>query len=123
VDYKGDFQVWLDGSPVAVQQIPEKYTHFRGSPFFNFERYNENDMQRSYYRGMRDDVALSFNEYNTNVSINDLKFFEAKIYKGVHKIRVTYFGLPTVYRREWIAKYIFEYSLSPAKLWKSFWLS
>lgn len=120
LDYKGDFKVWLDGNAIPIQQIPEKYVHFKGSPFYDFERYNGNATQGSYHPGMQDHTALAFEWYDTDVSINDLKFFQAKISKGIHKIRVTYFGSPTVYRKDWIAKYIFEYSLSPAKLWKSF---
>ena len=35
-DYKDSFMVWVDNQRVAIQNIPDKYTHFDNSPFSGF---------------------------------------------------------------------------------------
>jgi len=95
-DYKDDFFVWVDNKKVNIKNIPDKYIHFENSPFAGFKN------------------TVS------NYTLNELKYFETDISKGIHKVRVEYIALVSEDNSDWITKYSFRYSLAPAKFWKSF---
>ncbi|MCL2650743.1 MAG: hypothetical protein FWD60_06935 [Candidatus Azobacteroides sp.] len=106
-DFKDSFYVWLDDKKVNIQDIENKY--FDNLSFLGFSNSLEKETvifweehSGSYYR------------------INDLKYFEADIEKGVHKIRVEYIAYVWTDNSDWVKKYSFRYSLTPAKYWKSF---
>ncbi|MBL7704602.1 MAG: hypothetical protein JNM21_03535 [Taibaiella sp.] len=116
-DYKDSFLVWVDDKSVDVQNIPEQYTHFAHSPFSGFSRLKE----PSNHENESDKVIIQWDENAGFVyNINDLKYFEADLEKGVHKVRVTYTANVWTDVSGWIKTYSFRYSLTPAKFWKSF---
>jgi len=107
-DYNDSFFVWVDNQKVTIQDIPEKYTHFENSPFSGFS-------------GLKDEVTIYWYENSGYVyKLNDLKYFETDIAKGVHKVRVEYVANVWTDISGWIKEYSFRYSLTPAKFWKSF---
>jgi len=57
---------------------------------------------------------------NNLYNIDDLKYFEADVQRGKHKIKIEYEANVWVYQQEWVNDYSFRYSLAPAKYWKSF---
>jgi hypothetical protein len=114
-DYKSDFSVWFDNQKVSIQNIPEKYLHFENSPFKEFNNIAEKKQNET------DEVSIYWNKNSGFVyKINDLKYFETNIKKGVHKVRVEYIANVWLDKSNWIKEYSFRYSLTPAKFWKSF---
>ena len=118
-DYEDGFMVWLDGQPVPIQHIPAAYTQLKYSPFAAFDtitKYIDPTTQK-------DHVAVYWYK-NTGYSypLNDLKYFEAAIDKGVHKVRVAYTAKVWKDVGNWINEYSFRYSLTPAEFWRSFGL-
>lgn len=60
-------------------------------------------------------------ETDTAVPFNDsAKYFEVNLSEGNHVINVRYSAYPTIDRSHWTNQYIYNYSLKPAKTWKSF---
>jgi len=115
-NYKGDFSVWVDGQKVPVQKIPKRYIHVADSPFSGFKPTVEQKQGKN-----PDKVTIYWNEGTGYVyDINDLKYFETDLTKGLHNIRVVYTAKVWEDRSGWIKSYSFRYSLSPAKFWKSF---
>ena len=49
-----------------------------------------------------------------------MKYFQPELSQGTHRIRVEYTAYPWRNCLDWIPKYNFRYSLSPAKKWNSF---
>ncbi len=116
-DYKDSFQVRVDNQSVAIQNIPEQYTHFALSPFSGFSRWKDAGNQAD----ARDRVTIQWDENSGfTYPINDLKYFETELGKGIHKVRVTYTANVWTDVSGWVKTYSFRYSLSPAKFWKSF---
>lgn len=116
-NFKDSFFVWVDNQRVAMQKIPEKYTHFEDSPFSGFSNITENDSRNSE----KDEVTIYWHRNSGFVyKINDLKYFETDIPKGVHKVRVEYTANAWTDISGWVKEYSFRYSLTPAKFWKSF---
>jgi hypothetical protein len=114
-DYKNNFSVWLDNQIVAVKPIPQKYRNFKNSPFAGFE----NSLEK--YDNNSDHVSISWiNGSWFLCEINELKYFETTINKGVHTVRIEYTAEAWTDVSDWIKKSSFRYSLSPAKYWKSF---
>lgn len=115
-DYKDSFFVWVDNKKVNLQNIPEKYTHFRNSPFKHFNIKNHNQDTKEI-----DEISIYWNKnFGFSYKINDLKYFETNLTKGIHKIRVEYTSVVWENRSGWVKEYSFRYSLTPAKFWKSF---
>lgn len=116
-DYKDSFFVWVNNQRVAIQNISEKYSHFDNSPFSGFSNLKGDDNRENE----KDEVRIYWNK---NVGfvyrLNDLKYFETDIPKGVHKVRVEYTSTVWTDISGWIKEYSFRYSLTPAKFWKSF---
>jgi hypothetical protein len=50
----------------------------------------------------------------------NLKYFEADLTKGEHRIRIEYVANVWTDMSGWVKEYSFRYSLSPAKSWRSF---
>lgn len=111
-DYDGSFSVRLDNQKVIIRDVP--YDKFEGTPFSGFlNAVTKNFSGEFVYFS----TTLNGSSYTR---LNDLKYFEASITKGVHVIKVEY--IATVWNdvSEWLTEYSFRYSLSPAKYWKSF---
>ncbi len=105
IDYSDYFRVWVDGEEILLKDIPDEYTNSSNSIFSKFTnsleiRWNENER----------------NQYE----LSDLKYFETNLIKGEHKISVEYVASVFINKLDWIKEYSFDYSLLPAKNWKSF---
>jgi len=84
-DYKDSFFVWVDNQRVGIQNIPDKYTHFGNSPFSGFSGVKHGNDNKNE----SDEVSIYWNKNSGYVyKINDLKYFETDIIKGIHKVRV-----------------------------------
>ncbi|MFM2386636.1 MAG: hypothetical protein RL660_1393 [Bacteroidota bacterium] len=107
-DYKDSFFVWVDNNRVTIQEIPKKYSHYDNSTFSGFS-------------GLTDEVTIYWSKNpGFTYKLHDLKYFETDIAKGVHTVRVEYVANVWTDISDWIKKYSFRYSLTPAKFWKSF---
>jgi len=116
-DYKDSFLIWVDNQKVTIQDIPEKYTSVGSSPFSMFS----GSFEKSNHSNGADEVSIYWQKNSGFVyKLNDLKYFETDIAKGVHKIRVEYVANVWTDISGWIKEYSFRYSLTPAKFWKSF---
>lgn len=116
-DYKDSFFVWVDNQKVAIQDIPEKYTRIDNSPFSMFS----GSFEKNNHSNEADEVSIYWQKNSGFVyKFNDLKYFEADLLKGVHKVRVEYVANVWTDISGWIKEYSFRYSLTPAKFWKSF---
>ncbi|MEO6831649.1 MAG: hypothetical protein ABI169_05585 [Chitinophagaceae bacterium] len=115
-DYKDSFAVWVDNQRVVIQDIPAKYTQI-DSPFSGFSNSFElNKQPDAAY-----EVSISWTKNSSSVyQLNNLKYFETDIAKGIHKVRVAYTASVWTNNSGWIKEYSFRYSLTPAKFWKSF---
>jgi len=108
-DYKDNFMVWVDNKPVSVKSLSE--LNIDQSSFLKLYE-NGNDSTK---------VAISFDRNErASYEINDLKYFEIDVEKGNHVIRVEYVAKAWIDKSDWVKKYSFHYSLSPAKYWQSF---
>jgi hypothetical protein len=88
--------------------MPEKYSNFINSPFARFN-------------GIKDEVTIYWDKNDAFIyKAHDLKYFDTDISKGVHKVSVEYVDNVWSDNSDWIKKYSFRYSLTPAKFWKSF---
>ena len=106
-NFKDSFYIWLDDKKVNVQDIENKY--FDNSSFLGFS----NSLDK--------ETVIYWEEHSGSYyRINDLKYFEADIEKGIHKIRVEYIAYVWINNLDWVREYSFRYSLIPAKYWKSF---
>lgn len=116
-DYKDNFKVWVDSQEVKVLDIPSEYTTTIHSRFEGFS----NSFEPTLPNGEQETSEISW-ENNSGIlyNLNDLKYFEANLEKGEHKIRVEYTAKVWTDKSGWVNKYSFRYSLSPAKKWKSF---
>lgn len=116
-DYKGDFKVWIDDQEVKLLSIPDEYVITANSPFEKFS----NSVEEIRHNKGQECVLLYWYENSGNYfPINDLKYFETDLAKGTHTIRVEYTANAWNDHSDWVKKYSFRYSLSPAKHWKSF---
>jgi len=105
--FKEGFHVWLDNKKIEIQEVGDKYFDTSSFPAFS------NPFQR--------EIEISWQENETSrQQIDGLKYFEASIEKGIHTIKVEYIATPYAYRGGWLTEFWFQYSLTPAKYWKSF---
>lgn len=111
------FQVWVDGKPVAVSEVPGRYKEIRQSPFSNFggafhpgDDSADGEMTAIYWG----------KEERYLYRLQDLLYFETDLQPGEHIIRVKYNATVWMDRSGWIKKRSFRYSLTPAQFWKSF---
>ena len=114
-EYKNGFTVWLDGKPIEIQNIPAQYYKTENSPFANFANSFDESIDNNKY------ISIYWQRNHTELyNLDDLKYFEANLSKGEHKIKVEYLANVWVDNSNWIKEYRFLYSLAPAKYWKSF---
>ncbi|MBP9741274.1 MAG: hypothetical protein KBD28_11340, partial [Chitinophagaceae bacterium] len=84
-DYKDNFSVWMDNQLVSIKPIPEQYINFYNSPFSGFKNNFEKDNSNN------DSTSISWIKDSWYIyKINELKYFETFINKGVHTVRVEY---------------------------------
>jgi len=116
-NYKSDFKVWVDGQPIALSNFsPENI----GADSVKFKKFSAAFEKTTPYNNWQEvDIRWTENIENS-YPVSDLKYFEANLKRGIHKIRVAYTAFAWVYRGGWIRQYNFAYSLSPAKFWRSF---
>ena len=96
-DTDKSFIVEVDGQAVPV--------------LINYD-YESQSKSLPAYHDPETDTAVQFN--------NDAKYFEINLSEGNHIINVKYSAHPTIDRSNWTNQYIYNYSLKPAKTWKSF---
>ncbi|WP_201582575.1 hypothetical protein [Psychrobacter immobilis] len=96
-DTDKSFIVEVDGQAVPV--------------LINYD-YESQSKSLPAYHDPETDTAVPFN--------NDAKYFEINLSEGNHVINVKYSAHPTIDRSNWTNQYIYNYSLKPAKTWKSF---
>ena len=118
VDYKDDFCVWLDDRPVKVFDIPFKKEEGEESSDSIFSDFT-NSCDRCDDNNRKIECRWDDNTSETYYSF-EMKYFQPKLSQGTHRIRVEYTAYPWRNCLDWITKYNFRYSLSPAKKWKSF---
>ncbi len=117
VNYRDGFKVWVDGTVVELQNIPDKYTMISNSPFRNFANAIDSPSPASGPQY----ITIYWNEnWGQGYLLSDLKYFETVLKKGKHQVRVEYTARNWTYLGNWVKQYSFNYSLSPARFWKSF---
>ncbi|NTW33236.1 MAG: hypothetical protein HGB12_11545 [Bacteroidetes bacterium] len=115
--YKGDFKIWVDNQEVKLLDIPSEYRTTYNAPFEKFS----SSFRLPSRQGESETVVIYWEKNSGFVyELNDLKYFEANLTKGEHKIRIEYTAKVWTDVSDWVKKYSFRYSLSPAKNWKSF---
>ncbi len=86
-DYKDSFQVWVDGKPVTISDVPGRYQGISKSPFRNFEDAFEFRGDSNY----GETTAISWDKDESFLyDLQDLKYFETNLSAGEHIIRVKY---------------------------------
>lgn len=116
-DYRGEFKVWVDNLLIKLKDIPEEYKTATDTPFEKFS----SAFEKAFQDGESETVEISWQkDRGYTYRLNDLKYFEADLSKGNHKIRVEYTADVWTDVSDWVKEYSFRYSLSPAKYWKSF---
>ena len=116
-DFRDSFFVWVDGQKVPIQNIPEEF-YYNANPSFTkkYNLYDTGSKEHDEYQ-----VSISWQGNDSQLyNINELKYFETDISKGIHKVRVEYTANAWTDNSDWIKEYYFRYSLTPAKFWKSF---
>lgn len=116
-DYQGNFKIWVDNQEVKLLDIPEEYKTTANTPF---EKFSNSFEQSS--PNVEPEIVLIYWKKHTGFvyNLNDLKYFETDLSKGVHHIRVEYVAKVWIDVSGWVKEYSFRYSLSPAKNWKSY---
>ncbi len=119
VHYGTGFKVWVDSTETSLLDIPAEVQHTANTPFFGFTRYfscpDSNDHLDYDY------MKMQMGTYgNSRIALKDFKYFKAILSKGAHKIRVVYVADPWIDRGGTIDEFSFQYSLSPARYWRSF---
>lgn len=114
-DYKGLFKVWVDGSEVQVFDV-------KGSTDTSWTLESFSNAFQEPNAGTVSPTVLVYWEENSGnyESVQDLKYFKARLAKGEHTIRVNYIAYAWTDTYNWVNDYSFRYSLSPAKYWRSF---
>lgn len=110
-----NFSVLLDGKSVPLMSF-----NAYSSDKVAIEQYFE-----PYYAENRENADVEIplgldNSEKTSISISELKYFLLNFDKPTHIVDVYYDAKPYIDKRGWVKKYIFRYSLSPARYWKSF---
>jgi hypothetical protein len=114
--YEAGFKVWLDGSPIQLLDIPPTY---KDSANINLKGFS-NIFEKPLENNELSSVKLASEWFVNTCSFSDLQYFKINLTKGKHIVRVEYEAYPGVELSGWISKHSFQYSLTPAKYWKSF---
>lgn len=96
-DADKSFLVEVDGQAVPV--------------LINYDYKSQSKSLPAYY-DPETDTAVQF--------YSSAKYFEVNLSEGNHVINVQYSAHPIIDRSHWTNQYIYQYSLKPAKAWKSF---
>jgi len=113
-DFRESFQVWVDGDPLELQEIPANYELLEGTRFDDFAYLFATDTLADLNQILADQLTSDW------VQLEDLKFFETDLSEGEHVIRVEYVADRWEDRSDWVKDASFRYVLAPAKYWKSF---
>ncbi len=114
LDYNKGFKVWLDDSLITVKNLPEDFLNDNtlASNFKNsLSPSDENEHAVKIYWDAR--------EYD-NYLYSDLKYFEADLTKGAHKVTVEYEAYAWRDKSDYTIQKSFRYALGPVKFWKNF---
>ncbi len=115
-DFKDSFRVWVDGVRVELKPIPQQSNSIANTPFQGFSN-SFKPMNEGEY-GV---IEIKWSDRKSDhYKLSDLKYFDADIAKGDHVIIVDYNAKAAVNRSQMVKEYSFDYSLSPAKYWRSF---
>jgi hypothetical protein len=109
-DYADSFNVWLDDKPIKIANIN---SDIQDKLLQNFAKYFKKEDNGNVEIYWKQNLSEFYN-------INDLKYFETNLTKGIHTITVSYYAHQWTDVSNWVTQYSFRYSLSPAKYWKSF---
>ncbi len=109
------FSVLLDGKPVPVKTFNEY-----SSDIVAVEQYFEPYFIKNNEKANIEIPLGLDNSEKTSISMSELKYFLLNFDKPTHVIDVYYDAKPYIDKRGWMKKYIFRYSLSPARYWKAF---
>ncbi len=114
--FKDNFIVFLDGNKIETKDIPNYIFKPENNQFAGFENSFNEKIDGNHF------ISITWQRNNSVLyNLDDLKYFEANLSKGEHKIRVEYIANVWVDKsNEWVNEYSFRYSLAPAKFWKSF---
>lgn len=119
MEYRNHFSVSVDNQPVKLLDFSEQLTKDNLdkllSPFSDY-------FNSSFHFASDSDYQLfSYDSLHKRIRSSDqFKYFELNLSKGIHQITVEYNARVWKDLSDWITKYSFRYSLSPAKYWKSF---
>ncbi len=120
-DFKDNFNVWVDGISVNLQQIPDELISTKDTKFQNFSESFNRENKNENESGNSESVMIYWDKnYGIRYNLNDLKYFELDLSEGEHSIRVEYVAFARSDRSGWVKDYSVLYSLYPAKFWKSF---
>lgn len=114
LDYNKDFKVWLDDNLVSIKNLPEGFINenpLSGNFKNSLSPSDENEQAVKIYWDAR--------EYD-NYLYSDLKYFEADLSKGAHKITVEYVAYAWRDKSDYTIQKSFRYALAPVKFWKNF---
>lgn len=114
LDYNKDFKIWLDDSLINLKNLPEGFINenpLSGNFKNSLSPSDENEQAVKIYWDARG--------YD-NYLYSDLKYFEADLSKGAHKITVEYVAYAWRDKSDYAIHKSFRYALSPAKFWKNF---
>lgn len=114
LDYNKEFKVWIDDSLVSLKNLPENYIN-QNPLFYNFK----NSLTPSDENSNVVKIYWDAEEYD-NYLYTDLKYFEADLSKGSHKVKVEYIANAWRDKSDYTIKKSFRYALSPVKFWKDF---
>jgi hypothetical protein len=110
LDVADKFQVWVDDSEVQVEKLSDSTICSAFKP--DIRKMDEKG-EGAWMRWM-DTSSEEFYYFK------DRRSFNINLKKGEHTIRVTYKATPSFYINDWIRRYHLDYSLEPARHWKSF---
>jgi hypothetical protein len=109
-----DFQAWLDGEELVLQDIPEdldlsdeKWQTLRNG----FRELEEGEMMLP---------EIIWGNHNERPHLSELTYFEADLDSGRHQFRVTYRATARVGMFGSVKDYRYRYALAPARGWRSF---
>lgn len=119
MEYRNNFSVTVDNQPVKLLDFHEQVTKDNLDKLLSpFSNYFNSSIQ---FASNRDYRPLSYDSLHQRIQYSDnFKYFELNLSKGTHQITIEYNARVWRDLSDWITKYSFRYSLSPAKYWKSF---
>lgn len=114
LNYLSEFDVKLDGKKI-------QFIHFDSDSINDIEYFSKKFSGLSSFDTKCRCSMINFNEAEGRFYfVKDLKYYTIDLSKGTHKITVEYLAKKTIDLREKIKLHFFNYSLYPARFWKSF---